>query len=202
MEVSKTKRAGNNKFFSHKLNVLTVTVIGFLALASFFLIRLYVQKKYIYPMKYGTEIITYADKYGLERSMVFAIVKSESGFNVFAESNKGAKGLMQITVSTANYIAERLGFSDYDLFDAETNLEFGCYYMKYLITKFNYIDTALVAYNAGEGKVYEWLSDSKYSIDGRTLREIPYKESKEYVQKIYKTSLKYKKLYGDIVDKR
>ena len=129
-------------------------------------------------------IIEYSKKYGLDKAEVAAIIKTESNFNNKAVSPAGAIGLMQIIPETAQYISEFLSMDEYDLFDSETNIKFGCFYLSYLKKKFPYDETAYAAYNAGEGRVTEWLSDEKYSSDGVTLYNIPFKETSDYVKKI------------------
>ena len=58
-----------------------------------------------------------------------------------------------------------------------------------------------MAYNAGEGNVTEWLANKEYSKDGRNLTKIPFRESREYLEKIEKSLSNYKKLYKNILDK-
>lgn len=155
-----------------------------------------------YPLKYKEKIIASADKYGLERCLVFAVCREESNFNAKAVSDKGAYGVMQITEETGKYIAELKGVDDYNLFDEGTNIDFGCFYLKYLINKYENVDTAIVAYNAGEGTVSMWLKNEEYSQDKKTLLFIPYKESREYLKKIKGSLQNYRKIYGNIVDKK
>lgn len=181
------------------LSIIIALCWGFFA---FCFIYRFVEKSYIYPLKYKEEILEKCDKYDLDVYLVYSIIKTESGFNRKAKSNKGAKGLMQITDDTATFIANNLKIEKYDLYNAETNIEFGCYYFKYLFNKFLSIDTSIVAYNAGEGNVSIWLNDKKYSDDGITLKGIPFNESKNYLEKITKNYKKYKNLYMDIVDKK
>ena len=108
---------------------------------------------------------------------------------------------MQITDKTAEYIAKKLGATNYDIFNVDTNVNFGCFYLKYLYNRFNNMKTALVAYNAGEGNVALWLMYKSLSDDGKTLKEIPFLESREYLNKIEQNFAKYKKLYINILDK-
>ncbi len=157
--------------------------------------------KYVYPLKYKETIIKYADYYGLDRAVVFAVVKTESGFDKNAKSKADAMGLMQITKNTAEYIANRLCVETYNVYDVETNINFGCFYLRYLYNKFDDLDTALIAYNAGEGKVTSWLTNEKYSLDGKRLLTTPYRETNEYIIKIHKNFEKYSKLYKKILDK-
>jgi len=103
---------------------------------------------------------------------------------------------MQLLPSTANYLADlnNLTFDgESSLFDAETNIQYGCLYMGYLINKFDDLDTALASYNAGETKVRNWIKDPLYSLDQKKLSYIPYKETREYVEKIHKNLKVYKK---------
>lgn len=177
--------------------------ITFFCLCLFFLIGAgrCATAKYVYPVKYKTEVFAYADMYGLSRALVFAMIKTESGFDHSARSDAGAVGLMQITEETGKYIAEKLGAVSYDLSDPETNVSFGCFYIKYLLTRFKNENTALAAYNAGEGNVAIWLEDKSCSEDGKTLKYIPFAETRAYLRKIWKSFEKYKKLYGKTLDK-
>ncbi len=180
--------------------LIIALVIVFIAFSVNFLINAI--NRWLYPLKYRELIIESADYFSLDRALVFATIKVESSFDKNAQSNKGAVGLMQITLSTAEYIAKRLNINEYDLQDENINVRFGCYYLRYLIDKFKNIETAICAYNAGEGNVSKWLKDSDYSEDQITLKTIPFKETEEYLKKIVKTFEKYKKLYGNLLDKR
>lgn len=155
-----------------------------------------------YPVKYKECVYACADEYELDKSLIFSVIKVESGFNERAVSSAGAKGLMQITDRTGAYIAEKLGVKEYDLLDAKTNIAFGSFYLRYLYDKFENLEVVLAAYNAGEGKVSLWLENKEYSEDGVTLLRVPYAETEAYIEKIKKTFSKYKKLYENILDKR
>lgn len=125
-----------------------------------------------HPIQYQDLIEHYAAEYNLQPAFVSAIILNESSFNTAAESSVGARGLMQLMPDTAGDIARKLGMgNDYDLWDAETNIRFGCYYLNYLSTLFGG-DAVVVAsaYHAGQGTVRNWLANSSYSPDGRTLQ--------------------------------
>ena len=130
---------------------------------------------------------------GLEPALVYAVMKAESGFDERAISPAGAKGVMQLMPSTAAFIAEleNIPFDEKRLFEGEYNVRLGCAYLKYLLERFEE-QTALAAYNAGEGTVRLWLQDGRYSEDGVTLNSIPYSETRHYLKKI---SL-FRKIYG------
>lgn len=183
------------------INLISVLLLVVIILSFIFVTFPLIEKKYIYPLKYEETVVKYSKEYNLDFYLVMAIIKTESSFRASAVSEKGAKGLMQITDNTAKYIAKELKESDFEIFSIDTNIKFGCYYLRYLFNKFEVEETALSAYNAGEGNVLSWLKNSKYSLDGKNLTTIPFKETNEYVKKVYKSYNKYRKLYKNFVDK-
>ena len=150
-----------------------------------------------FPLKYGGYIERYAEEYGLDKFLVAGVIRAESGFDNTAHSGL-ARGLMQMTDKTADWVAEQLGIDyDYDMAeDPEINIRMGCYYLAHLMEKYENTDTALAAYNAGMGKVTEWLANENYSKNGRTLYEIPYEETKNYVKRVNFLTGIYEGLYG------
>ncbi len=150
-----------------------------------------------FPLRYGGYIERYAEEYGLDKTLVAGVICAESGFDNTAHSGL-ARGLMQITDATADWVAERLGIEyDYDMAEEpEINIKMGCYYLSYLIENYRSTETALAAYNAGMGNVTKWLADKSCSADGKTLDDIPYKETRQYVKRVKIFEKVYKKLYG------
>lgn len=154
-------------------------------------------EKILYPLAYEDYIEKYSDEYGLDKFLVMAVIRTESDFVPDAHSGM-AGGLMQLTEETAAWNAEKMGIEVYDYMDPETNIMMGCHYLKYLIDLYGVIDTALAAYNGGMGNVYEWLSDQRYSNDGKTLIEIPFTETKNYVIKVNDAWTYYREHYEEI----
>ena len=119
------------------------------------------------------EIEYYAAQYNLQPAFVIAIIRNESSFRTNAESSVGARGLMQMMPDTAEWIAGKLDDDSYTfdkMYDAETNIRYGCWYLGYL-TKLFRGDAELVsaAYHAGQTTITQWLSDPEKSSDGLTL---------------------------------
>ena len=135
---------------------------------------------------------------GVEPALVYAVMRAESGFDEKAVSRAGAVGLMQLRPSTARFIGERSGiaFEPDRLSEGEYNVRLGCAYLSYLLERFPVRETALAAYNAGEGTVREWLSDGKFSADGQRLDRIPYGETARYIKKVDRFRKIYLILYG------
>jgi soluble lytic murein transglycosylase-like protein len=91
---------------------------------------------------------TISMNHGVDPALVRAVIKTESNFNRWAVSNKGARGLMQLIPETGNRYGVR------DFFDPQQNVEGGVQYLKFLLEKFNgNLDLSLAAYNAGENLV-------------------------------------------------
>ena len=119
------------------------------------------------PVAYLKSINAACEKYGVDPSLVRAIVKVESDFNPFAISSKGAMGLMQLMPQTA------LNLNVKNSFDPHENIHGGVRYLRYLIDRYEgNLKLALAAYNSGETAVRRWGTIP------------PFKETKDYVQKV------------------
>jgi soluble lytic murein transglycosylase len=155
--------------------------------------------KVVFPVKYKDYIINYSVKNNIDPYLVFAIIKGESDFNPDAVSSKKAKGLMQISDKTGQWGAKVLKYKDYgnnSLFDPETNISIGCWYLRTLYSEFNNdLDLVLAAYNGGSGNVNEWLKDRDLSTSGKSLDKIPFKETENYLKKVKNYHTIYKMLY-------
>lgn len=151
---------------------------------------------FVYPNSYKLQVSEYSRKYEIPDELVYGVIRAESKFDARAVSDKGAIGLMQIMDSTGKWAAEKIGLGDLDLFDPDTNIEIGCFYLSYLLDKYNGNEKcAIAAYNAGQANVDKWLGDEKYSNDGKTLVKIPFAETEKYVEKVQKNIKKYSFLY-------
>ncbi len=139
----------------------------------------------IYPLKYKFSISYYANLNNVQPELIASMINAESEFNKNAVSSAGAIGLMQLMPKTAKWLCEKNGieYNEKELLSADYNIMLGSLYISYLIKKFNNLDNAICAYNAGEGVVSLWLSSDKYSLNN-TLVNIPYPETKKYLNKV------------------
>lgn len=146
------------------------------------------------------EIINkYAEEYNSDPLMIASIIKVESGFDTEAVSEMNAKGLMQILPDTGEWIAAKLeeDYHDELLHDPDYNIKLGAYYYEYLYEYFGDESLALAAYNGGMGNVEQWLEDPEISSDGHTLENIPFAETRDYVDKVQHVYETYKYFYKD-----
>lgn len=139
----------------------------------------------------------YSKEYGIDDSLVYSVIKVESKFNKKAVSKRNAKGLMQISEITQKWAQEELGLENIDIFDPETNIKIGCWYLNKLFKEFNDLDLVITAYNGGSGNVSKWLKNDAYSRDGNKLHEIPFEETKNYLEKVKENYRVYKALYRE-----
>ena len=137
-----------------------------------------------YPIKYESIVEKYSEEYNVDKNLVFAIIKAESNFKNESISNKNAKGLMQIIDSTANELGQKLDIKEIDLFDEETNIKLGIYYISILLKYYNNQFIAVSAYNAGIGNVDKWIEEGIIEEDGSNLENIPFKETENYLRKV------------------
>lgn len=153
--------------------------------------------KSIYPHKYEELIERYSAEYGVDPDLIYAVIRTESSFDPDATSSVGASGLMQIMPETLSWLCYRSGedVAFESLHDPETSIRFGTYFLSLLQDEFGETETILAAYHAGRGKVNEWLSNPDYSEDGRTLLQIPYRDTAHYVSKVSRAMQIYKNLY-------
>ena len=155
-----------------------------------------------HPLRYRQMIEEKAAKYNLSPAFVASIVLNESSFKPEATSHVDARGLMQLMDDTASWIYTKLdcpeAYNFNDLYDAETNLEYGCWYLGYLADTFRG-DPILVAaaFHAGQNEVQNWLNDGQYSFDGWTLRveDMVDGPTKQYVERVLNAYAVYKRLY-------
>lgn len=182
----------NKKRFT---KILSAMLILLLLLIGIFNIKNI--KQSIYPEKYALFVEKYSEEYGLDKYRVYSLIKAESNFKQEVVSDKGAVGLMQLMPETAEEIAGKIGLENFSvekLYEPDTNIRIGCYYLSFLVERYSgdYV-SALAAYNAGYGNVDDWLAN--WQADKVEPEEIPFGETKKYVEKIEDYYNNYQKLY-------
>ena len=143
-----------------------------------------------YPLLYRELIERWAGEYNLSPAFVSAVILNESSFQPRVESGVGARGLMQLMPDTAEWIAHKLNVEGYAfdrMYDPESNIRFGCWYLNYLSRLFLGDPVSVTAaYHAGQGQVKVWLSDPARSEDGYTmpLESLPEGPTKKYAGRV------------------
>lgn len=189
------------KIFAKVLKQGTVVLLVLLLIGTF-LFKIFQDKieRWEYPIEYPEYVTYYADKYGIDPFMLYAFIRTESNFNPMAESDAGARGLMQITEVTFDWIKSKIAPTEdltfEDLYDPETNIRFGSYFVSYCLLRYqNDLATAAAAYHSGLGTVDGLLSQAEYSANGKTLDHYPYPQMRLYVKKITDSYQRYLEIY-------
>jgi soluble lytic murein transglycosylase len=156
-------------------------------------------KEITLPLRHDDIIRQQAARKRLDPAMVAAVIYAESKFNP-RDSSTGAKGLMQIQPDTARFIARRSGgtqFTVADLSDPQTNISYGAYYLRYLLDRYGSNETlALAAYNGGETNVDKWVANSGKGRSGFRPSDIPFSETRAYVQRVLQAQQDYRNNYA------
>jgi soluble lytic murein transglycosylase len=175
--------------------IVSITLLLIFAVCSVFAVNFI--KKQLYPRVFNEYVEKYSNEFSVPEELVYAVIRCESDFDPNAKSHVGANGLMQLMPSTLEWLSALLDEEapTGEITDPETNIKYGTFYLNYLYQKFGSWETALAAYNAGHGRVAEWLEDSEYSEDGKTLVKIPFEETRNYVNRVMSAKEEYHSLY-------
>ncbi|MBU3056001.1 transglycosylase SLT domain-containing protein [Pseudomonas indica] len=149
-----------------------------------------------FPMAYQSSLVREARARGLHSSWVFAITRQESAFMADARSPVGAMGLMQLMPATAKQTARKFGIplgSPQQALNPNVNIQLGAAYLSQVHAQFggNRV-LASAAYNAGPGRVRQWLRGANHLAFDVWVETIPFDETRQYVQNV----LSYSVIYG------
>jgi soluble lytic murein transglycosylase len=153
-----------------------------------------------WPTAYDRNVGRAARAHGVERALVYAIMREESGYQPDALSVVGARGLTQIMPDTGRRLASDLGAAAFDpaeLFVPERNLELGAFYLSRLLARFDgRMSAAIASYNAGPEAVARWLAADPTREDDEWVESIPYDQTRAYVKRVLRSVAVYQALYG------
>jgi soluble lytic murein transglycosylase len=197
----KAQRRRRRRILRRRAALLTLAVV-----ACFVLLALVVRpfadravQEISLPLRHEDIIRQQAADKGLDPSLIAGVIYVESRFRD-QTSHAGAKGLMQILPSTADYIARKSGgtaFEQGDLATPQINIAYGSWYLRYLLQHYHGNELlALAAYNAGEGKVDEWYREaSARGEDFDVASHIPFPETRSYVSSVLEVRSRYRQEY-------
>lgn len=150
-------------------------------------------KELTLPLKHEDIIREQAHEKGVDAALIAAVIYSESKFND-AESSAGARGLMQITPAAAETVERQTNATTFeldDLSDPEINIRYGTFILKDHLERYDGDEVAaLAAYNAGPGNADEWGGS------GLTVSEIPFPETRAYVEEVLEKQGEYRREYA------
>ncbi len=178
--------------------VSIILLLFFLVLAVAYSRRVYLKKAY--PVKYSELVEKYCAEYDLDPYFVYSVIRTESNFQPNVKSSIGARGLMQFTNDTFDWVKGRLKDKDAtydDMYNEEKAIEYGCYLLSYLKNNLGSNTNVLCGYHAGINITKNWLTNETYSQNGEIIYDkIPYGDTKQYVNKVLSTYKIYTELYS------
>jgi soluble lytic murein transglycosylase len=188
----KRRRYGRSRARRRRGILLLMVLVAILAILPFALRAPDAVLRTIYPLRYADTIREASEENDLEPAFVAAVIYTESRFRPDVRSHKEAYGLMQLLPQSANFIQRKSGIEG-DFRDPKVNIKLGTWFLGYLNDRYAGDERLmLAAYNSGEGSVDAWTSDEGFDIK----KDIPYKETRQYVDRALKTQQTYQDLYG------
>jgi soluble lytic murein transglycosylase len=153
----------------------------------------------LYPQPFFAEVKTAAQLSQLTPELIYAVLRQESLYRSDAVSSAGARGLMQLMPETARRTARQWQLprpTTADLFEPAVNIPLGAANLRMLLDQLdNQMPVALAGYNAGIGAARRWLPAEPIDADV-WIENIPYEETRDYVQRVLWHSLLEKWLHG------
>jgi peptidoglycan lytic transglycosylase len=150
-------------------------------------------KELTLPLRHEDVIRQQAAEKDVDAALIAAVIYAESKFQD-QESSAGARGLMQITPDAADTIArnsEATSFELRDLGNPEINIRYGTFLLRELLDRYDGDEAAaLAAYNAGPGNADKWGGADL------TVEEIPFPETRAYVEEVLEKRDEYRRKYG------
>jgi soluble lytic murein transglycosylase len=154
----------------------------------------------LFPLPYKDDLFVNARERGLDPYDVAALIRQESEFNPGAKSRAHAYGLMQLMPATGRMVGRQQGIrvaTTNTLLNPNVSIQLGTQYLRQQLNSWDgdWFRT-LAAYNAGPGRVHEWLMWSNYREPAEFVESIPFSETREYVQAVLRNADIYRELYS------
>ncbi len=140
------------------------------------------------PREFSTLVESASTAYNTSAPLVWAIMRTESGFNRYAHSARDARGLMQMIPKTAKRLARQEGIKHFrveQLTRPEISIRLGAAYIAELLGEFeNHLALTIAAYHAGAPAVRRWVNRAETLRSDILVESIPYVSTRTYVQKV------------------
>lgn len=167
-------------------------------------------ERMIYPIRYKEYIEESSKTHQLDPYLISSVIRVESNFNPKKVSKKNAQGLMQLMPQTANWIAEQnqiKWLEEEALFDPDVNVKLGSWFLAHIsqllqedtekLEKYDQIAVIAGAYNAGPANIQKWLTEKRWDGTVANIANIPYGETRHYIQRVLYYYKKYEEIYRD-----
>ncbi len=156
----------------------------------------------LFPFLYQEPIMNQGKQQQINPLLTISVMRKESTFDPTIDSRVGALGLMQVLPSTAEWVAQKMALTEYDLLKPEDNIKIGTWYLAHNHQRYdNNSLLAIASYNAGTGNVNQWVK--RYSLDDPDafVENIPFPETKDYIEGVFGNYWNYLRLYNPEIKK-
>jgi soluble lytic murein transglycosylase len=156
----------------------------------------------LFPLLYWAEVQEAVRGTHLDPLLILGVIRQESAFNARAVSRSDARGLMQLLPATGRQVFQRLGMAAFHaelLFDPQLNVRLGSHYLERLAAAHRGdLVLALAAYNAGPGRVQQWLQEFSTDDVDEFIERIPFEETRSYIKNVLRNYSVYRRLYAHL----
>jgi soluble lytic murein transglycosylase len=157
-----------------------------------------------YPRMFASDVMAGAQANHLDPLLIHALIREESRYNPMALSRSKAIGLTQLMPATASGVAKRLGVplaSTAEVYKPDINIKLGSNYLSSVLQRAqNNALLAVASYNGGPNAVQAWLREhntSGYQDFDYFVENIPFRETRDYVRKVFGSYWVYEKVYAE-----
>ena len=153
---------------------------------------------FAYPRPYWIDVQNFSKNAGIDPYLALAIMREESLYQADVVSPASARGLMQLMPYTGKRVAKIIGLQlkdEKDLFDPKINIQLGTSYLGQISKRFGEVIQIAGSYNAGPGRMKEWLKRFPDRDLDEFVESIPYIETRNYVKRVFRTHQLYKAIY-------
>lgn len=147
-----------------------------------------------YPLAFRAPIVEWSVAHGFDPDLMQGLMREESALDPRARSPVGARGLTQVMPATGKQVAASLRLRNFkvdDLWEPDTNIRIGSWYLGRMLERFNHPGLAAAAYNAGPGNLGKWLARGMPDEFDAFVEEIPFDETRGYVKRVLRSYAAY-----------
>jgi peptidoglycan lytic transglycosylase len=153
----------------------------------------------LFPLPYKSDLVRSAEARDLDPYLLAGLIRQESEFNPAAVSRARAYGLTQVMPGTGRQFARRAGVTPFAtrlLTQPGPNLKIGSSILKSMLdAQGGSLEQTLAGYNAGPSRVSDWLTWASYREPAEFVENIPFTETRDYVQAVMRNAEMYRRLY-------
>ena len=153
---------------------------------------------FAFPRPYWMDVQNFSKNAGIDPYLALAIMREESLYQADVVSPASARGLMQLMPYTGKRVAKIIGLKlkdEKDLFNPKINIQLGTSYLGQISKRFGEVIQIAGSYNAGPGRMKEWLKRFPDRDLDEFVESIPYIETRNYVKRVFRTHQLYKAIY-------